>query len=230
MLKAVILAGGRGERLKPITDSTPKPMIIIKGKPFLEYQLAMLKKNKINEILLCVGYRKDTIMEYFGDGSRFGLKIEYSIENQFLGTGGALKLAKKYLPADFILLYGDSYLPIDYVKLADAWSQSSSSGLVVCYDNSLRIAANNICLNPDGSIASYSKRYPDGKANYVEAGVSILRKEVLNLIPEKRAVVSLEEEIFPALVKAGLLNGYPVNQRYYDIGTPGRLKEIEGIL
>ena len=230
MLKAVILAGGRGERLKSITDNTPKPMIRIKGKPFLEYQLELLKKNKISEILLCVGYRKDTIMEYFGDGSRFGLKIGYSVENQFLGTGGALKLAKKYLPADFILLYGDSYLPFDYIKLADIWSKCSCSGLVVCYDNSLRIAKNNIYLGPDGCVVSYSKYYPDGKANYVEAGVSILRKQILSLIPENRAVVSLEEEIFPALVKAGLLNGYPISQRYYDIGTPGRLKEIEGIL
>lgn len=230
MLKAVILAGGRGERLKPITDSTPKPMITIKGKPFLEYQLELLKKNKITEVLFCVGYRKDAIMDYFGDGSRMGLKIEYSIENRFLGTGGALKLAKKYLPADFILLYGDSYLPIDYTELARVWSECSCSGLVVCYDNSLGIDKNNVCLESDGRISSYNKRDPDINANYVEAGVSILRKEILQLIPVLRTVVSLEEEIFPALIKAGQLNGYPTSQRYYDIGTPERLREIEGAL
>ena len=229
MLKAVILAGGRGERLKPITDSTPKPMIRIKGKPFLEHQLELLKNNKISEILLCVGYRKDAIMDYFGDGCRFGLTIEYSIENGFLGTAGALKQAKDYLPADFILLYGDSYLPIDYIELIKFWARCSCNALVVCYDNSVKIAENNIYLGPDGRIGSYSKRNPVTQANYVEAGVSLLRKEVLNLIPAGREV-SLEEEIFPVLIQAQQLNGYPISQRYYDIGTPGRLKEIEGIL
>jgi NDP-sugar pyrophosphorylase family protein len=229
MPKAVILAGGRGERLKPITDSTPKPMIRIKGKPFLEHQLELLKKNKISEILFCVGYRKDAIMDYFGDGSRFGLTIEYSIENGFLGTAGALKLAEDHLPADFILLYGDSYLPIDYLELAEFWARCSCNALTVCYDNSVKIAENNIYLAPDGRIGAYSKRNPVTQANYVEAGVSVLRKEILNLIPAGRAV-SLEEEIFPVLIKAQQLNGYPTSQRYYDIGTPARLKEIEGIL
>lgn len=229
MLKAVILAGGRGERLKPITDNIPKPMVKIKGKPFLQHQLELLKKNQITEILLCVGYRKDAIMEHFGDGSRFDLTIEYSIENGFLGTAGALKQAKDYLPADFILLYGDSYLPIDYIELVKFWARCSCNALAVCYDNSLKIAENNIYLGSDGRIGSYNKRKPVTQANYVEAGVSMLRKEILNLIPAGKAV-SLEEEIFPVLIKTQQLNGYPTSQRYYDIGTPEGLAEIEGVL
>ncbi len=229
MLKAVILAGGRGERLKPITDSIPKPMVKIKGRPFLEHQLELLKKNKIGEILLCVGYRKDAIMDYFGDGCRLGLTIEYSIENGFLGTAGALRQARDYLPADFILLYGDSYLPIDYLELMEFWARCSCNALTVCYDNSVKIAKNNIYLDPDGRIGSYNKRNPVTQANYVEAGVSVLRKEVLHLIPAGRAV-SLEEEIFPVLIKTQQLNGYPTSQRYYDIGTPEGLAEIGGAL
>ena len=168
-------------------------------------------------------------MDYFGSGSRLGLTIEYSIENGFLGTAGALKQAEDRLSADFILLYGDSYLPIDYIELMKFWARCSCNALAVCYDNSVKIAENNIYLGPGGRIGSYNKRNPVTQANYVEAGVSMFRKEILNLIPTGRPV-SLEEEIFPVLIKTQQLNGYPTSQRYYDIGTPERLKEIEGIL
>jgi NDP-sugar pyrophosphorylase family protein len=229
MLKAVILAGGRGERLEPLTNNIPKPMVEINGKPFLEYQLQLLKQNKITEILLCVGYLKDTITGYFGDGRKLGMRIEYSVEEGFLGTAGALKEARSLLPQEFILLYGDSYLPINYIELAEAWTGSKASGLVVCYNNSLGIARNNIYLNPENRVMAYDKRNPPVQANYVEAGVSILKKEILGLIPEGR-VVSLEEEVFALLIKEQRLKGYPVSQRYYDIGTLERLEEIKGIL
>ncbi|MFA5157408.1 MAG: nucleotidyltransferase family protein [Candidatus Omnitrophota bacterium] len=228
-MKAVILAGGRGERLRPLTDAVPKPMIRIKGRPFLEHQLELLKKNGITSFLLCVGYLKEAVIDHFGDGSRFGLKIEYSTEGSFLGTAGAIKQAEGLLPGEFILLYGDSYLPIDYAALVDAWFKRDCSGLVVCYDNSLHIAQNNIYLSPDNRIISYNKRSPDSRANYVEAGVSILKKEILGLIPPA-GQVSLEEEIFPLLARDGLLKGYPTSQRYYDIGAPERLKSIEEVL
>ena len=229
MLKAVILAGGRGERLKPLTDNLPKPMIEINGRPFLEYQLRLLKQNKISEILLCVGYLKDTISAYFADGRKFGLRIEYSAEEGFLGTAGALKAAARLLPQEFILLYGDSYLPIDYIKLVEVWKSAGCSGLVVCYDNALGIAESNVYVGAGGWIESYSKLKPDGKVNYVEAGVSIFKKEILDLIPAGRPV-SLEEEVFPVLINARQLKAYPTSQRYYDIGTLDGLEEIKGIL
>lgn len=229
MTKAVILAGGRGIRLSPITDSIPKPMMPIGDKPFLYYLLEMLKKNKINEAVLCVGYLKDKIMDYFGDGSRFGLRLEYSAEEEFLGTAGALKLAEGLLPEDFILFYGDSYLPIDYQALFDIWAGSKARALAVCYDNKLEIAGNNVFLDEAGFIRSYDKHRADKKMNYVEAGVILFKKDVLKLIPEDKAV-SLEEDIFPELIKQGSLKGYPVSQRFYDIGTPRRLEEIKGAL
>lgn len=231
MTKAVILAGGRGIRLSPITDSIPKPMMPIGDKPFLYYLLEMLKKNKINEAVICVGYLKDKIMDYFGDGSRFGLRLEYSAEKEFLGTAGALKLAEGLLPEDFILLYGDSYLPIDYQRLLDSWAKYKSEvkALAVCYDNKPEIAGNNVFLDEAGFIRSYDKHRADKKMNYVEAGVILFKKDVLKLIPENKAV-SLEEDVFPELIKQGSLKGYPVSQRFYDIGTPRRLEEIKGAL
>ncbi|MBU1125899.1 MAG: NTP transferase domain-containing protein, partial [Candidatus Omnitrophica bacterium] len=178
MRKAAILVGGRGERLGALTDAIPKPMADIKKRPFLEYQLALLKKYQISEIVLCVGYLKDAILGYFGDGSRFGLRIEYSIENDFLGTGGALKQAAGLLSDEFLMLYGDSFLPIDYTALCAEWEKSSTEAMVVCYDNHECIAENNIYLDPQGLVQSYNKRTPDKRANSVEAGVSVLKKEV----------------------------------------------------
>lgn len=229
MLTAVILAGGRGERLRPLTDSIPKPMIRIKGKPFLQYQIELLRKNKIADILLCVGFLHEAIADYFGNGSEFKVNLHYSVEEVFLGTAGALKNAQQHIPQDFVLLYGDSYLPIDYTQLVQGWFACNCLGLVVCYDNQLGIEVNNICLDPEGKIRSYNKRKASPQANYVEAGVSVLKKDVLDFIPAGRQV-SLEEDIFPALIKAQGLKGYPVSQRYYDMGTPERLKEIEGVL
>lgn len=231
MLKAVILAGGRGLRLKPLTDTIPKPMVEIKGKPFLQYQLELLKKNKVLDILICVGYLKEKIIDYFSDGSKFGVRIEYSAEKTFLGTGGALKIAEKQLDKDFILLYGDSYLPIDYIALADTWSgmQGAYAGMVVCYDNKDTIAKNNIYLDHKNIVKRYDKRNPGAEMNYVEAGVVTMNREVLRLVSGGKAV-SLEEEIFPTLIKDRKLKGYPTNQRYYDIGSMQGLKEIEGVL
>lgn len=229
MLKAAILAGGRGVRLRPVTDAIPKPMIEIRGRPFLEYQVNLLCRNDITEILLCVGYLKEIIMNYFEDGSRFGVKIEYSIEDDFLGTGGALKKAERYLPKEFILLYGDSYLPIDYRAVANFWSQNKIEGLVVCYDNRENIANNNIYLDSSKFVTVYNKRNPGKNMNYIEAGVMLLKKKVIENIPAGTAV-SLEEEIFPFLIRRGCLMGYPTAVRFYDIGTHKGLKEIEGAL
>lgn len=229
MLKAIILAGGRGIRLRPLTDAIPKPMVEIRGRPFLEYQLEQLKKYSITQILICAGYRKEKIIDYFGDGSRFNLKIEYSLEDDFLGTAGALKRAVNYLPEEFILLYGDSYLPIDYAELINFWFQSNLdfSGLVVCYENKIKITENNIYLDKKGIVREYHKRTPDKKMNYVEAGVLILKKEVLEIISQGEKI-SLEEEIFPILIKQKRLKGYPTAQRFYDIGTLKGLSELEG--
>lgn len=213
----------------PITDTIPKPMIEIKGRPFLGHQISLLRKNGITEILLCVGYLREKIMDYFEDGSRFGVKIEYSIEEDFLGTGGALKKAERYLPKEFILLYGDSYLPVDYRAVVNFWSEHEVEGLVVCYDNRENIAQNNISLDSSKFVTLYNKRNPDKNMNYVEAGVALLKRKAIEDMPAGRAV-SLEEEIFPVLIKRRCLMGYPADVRFYDIGTHKGLEEIEGAL
>ena len=114
---ALILAGGIGERLRPITNNIPKPMVPVNGKSFLQYHIEELKRAGIKDIVLCTGYLSNKIQEYFGDGSKFDVKIKYSIEKKPLGTAGAIKNAEKYVNNTFLVLNGDSYLKIDYNKL-----------------------------------------------------------------------------------------------------------------
>src|SRR3989338_1884649 len=121
-MKAIILAGGLGSRLKPLTDDTPKPLLLIKGKPIVERCIDNLAKHDIKEIILSIGYKAEKIKDYFGDGSRFNVKIDYNIEEVPLGTGGAVKdILKKFgINEDFVLVWGDNLGDFDFTKLKNA--------------------------------------------------------------------------------------------------------------
>lgn len=229
-MQAVILAGGLGTRLRPLTYKIPKPMIPILGKPYLYYQLRMLKNYSINNILILIGHLGGQIRDYFKDGKELGLNIRYSIEHKPMGTGGALKLAEPMLEDDFFVIYGDSYLPVNYIDIERFFRKHNKTGLVVIYDNRENTAVpNNIALEDNLVVTKYKKGYNDSSLRYVEAGVSLFKKDILILIKERQSV-SLEEEIYPLLIGKQELIAYITNQRFYDIGTPERLKEIEEVL
>src|SRR5450755_506174 len=116
-MQAVILAGGLGTRLWPVTQAVPKPMVPVAGRPYLEYQLRLLGEQSIRDIVLLTGYLGEQIEEYFGDGSRLGLSLRYSCEPAPMGTGGALRDGSSLLDDVFLVIYGDSYLPIDYAAV-----------------------------------------------------------------------------------------------------------------
>ncbi len=218
-MQTVILAGGRGTRLSPITDHIPKPMVAIKNKPFLEYLLLMLKRNSLKKILLCVGYLADTIEAYFGDGHLLGIEIKYSYEKELLGTAGALKLAGDLIEEEFLLLYGDSYLDIEYSEFIKFFENKNTTGSLVIYDNANgdTKVKNNIAIEGD-FITKYDKVNLDKSLKYVEAGASIFRRQMLSLIEDNR-FVSLENDIFPVLIKNKELTGYQSKTRFYDIGA-----------
>lgn len=222
-MQTVILAGGRGIRLSPITNMIPKPMIVVNNKPFLEYLLLMLKRNSLEKILLCVGYLGEKIEVYFGDGGRLGIEIQYSREKEPLGTAGALKLAENLLEEEFLVLYGDSYLDIDYSAFIDFFKNQKTTGSIVIYDNAMgdTDVKNNIAIE-GGLIIRYDKNKEDSSLKYVEAGASIFRKDLLALIGKNR-FVSLENEIFPILIKNKELTVYKSKTRFCDIGTFERL-------
>ena len=228
-MQAVILAGGLGTRLWPLTREVPKPMVPVAGVPYLEHQIRYLARHGIHDIVVLTGYLGEQIEAYFSDGRSCGVSIRYSREIQPLGTGGALRHADALLDEDFLLVYGDSFLPIDYANvMAELRRHPTAEGVVVVYDNALGDTSvrNNIALAPSGVVEKYDKSSAaDPDLRYVEAGVLALRKSILRFISE--GAVSLETQVFPQLIVARSLIGYPTTQRFYDIGTPDRLAVIE---
>jgi len=228
-MNAVILAGGLGTRLRPLTIDVPKPMVPVNGKPFLHHQIELLRRNGVEDIVLCVGYLWEEIRNYFAEGENFNVKLTYSVEEEPLGTGGALRYAADCLDEAFFLLNGDTYLPIDYWQVADSFREAGNIGLLVAYSNNENVAVNNLQVGKDNKVRHYSKNKADWGLNFVDAGVAVYSKKILGYIPEDK-VVSLEEEVYPKLIEEEELRAYPTDQRFYDVGTPERLKQAEEVL
>lgn len=226
-MQAVILAGGMGTRLKPMTEKISKVMLPVKGKPFIVYLLELLNSNDINHIVLCIGYLGEQVREYLGDGRKLGLNIAYSQEKKLLGTGGALKQAQRFLDEQFLVINGDTYLPLDYKQVEGAFLSSGKKALMVVYDNREDTGVKgNAALDSDLMVVRHDKEKPDPELNYVEAGVLVLKREALALIPNKYPV-SLEAGLYPSLIQQRELAAYITQQRFYDIGTLEQLKIFE---
>jgi NDP-sugar pyrophosphorylase family protein len=230
-MQAVILAGGLGTRLGALTRDVPKPMMPVAGMPYLEHQLRLLQRQGIGNILLLTGYLGEQIRTYFGDGSRWGLSIRYSEEATPMGTGGGLRDASSLVAEHFLLIYGDSYLPIDCSDVYRTLLASKSCGLMVLYDNALGDTSvrNNVAIH-GRMVSRYSKSgVDDPELRFVEAGILAFHRSIIDLIPPQGAV-SLEERVFPVLIAQGQMIAYITTQRFYDIGTPERLRIIEEVL
>ncbi|MBI5001391.1 MAG: nucleotidyltransferase family protein [Euryarchaeota archaeon] len=226
--QAVVLAGGLGTRLRPITHTIPKPMALVDGVPFLELLVKRMKRRGFDEAIMLIGHLGEQIHEHFGDGSKFGIRVKYSIEKDLLGTGGALKQAEPLLEDGFMVLYGDSYLPIEYAEPMAMFEKSGKTGLITVYSNNPRIARNNVALDDAGLVLNYRKKEESPGMSGVEAGVFFLRKDALAGCPTGK--FSLEETVFPKLIKRGELLGWMTGARFWDIGTPEGLEEARGIL
>jgi mannose-1-phosphate guanylyltransferase len=229
-MQVVILAGGLGTRLWPLTRTGPKPMVLVAGVPYLEHQVRLLQKQSIEDIVMLTGYLGEQIENYFGDGGRWGMSIKYSRELQPLGTAGALRQAETLLAQTFVLIYGDSYLPVRYADCHDRLLDTGALCSVAAYDNESgdTMVKSNIDLDSSGYVTVYEKD-SDRHLRYVEAGVLAMRKECIGLIPPAGAV-SLEKEIFPQLIANKQLVAWLTRQRFYDIGTPERLRVITDFL
>ncbi len=227
-MQVAILAGGLGTRLKPITETIPKPMVAINGRPFLEYQLAWLRRCGLRRILLLIGYLSDTIRHHFDDGSHWGMAIDYSVEPTPLGTAGALKWAEARLEDRFLLLNGDTYLPIDYKAMIARFEPGEMAALMAVYGNQEGLAPNNVAVDEDNQVSRYEKSASAG-LTHVDAGAYVMTKEIVTRMLAGRPC-SLEHDIFPTLAAAGKLGAYPVRERYYDIGTFERLEVASRVI
>jgi len=232
-MQAVILAGGLGARMRPITETIPKPMIMVAGKPFLQHQLELLRDAGIASALLLVAHLGEQIREYFGDGAKFGCNVSYSFEPSLLGTGGALKNAEAQLQNYFVLVNGDTYLAIDYSELEGKFAEANCSALIVAYEKPAAVSQyipanilpNNLGVDVEGVVTAYRKRDPEG-LSHIDAGVIVLNKGILaGFVTGQKC--SLEEEIYPNLIARGEMRAWVSREPFYDMGSPQGLAALE---
>ncbi len=221
-MQTVILTGGRGTRLGALTDRLPKGMVEIAGRPFLQHLLEHLKSRGLDEILFCIGYRGEMIEEYFGDGTRFGLEIDYSREDTPRGTGGALKLAVPRLRKEFLLLNGDTFLPADYRSLENRLAGSGALMVLSVHPGPAPGAEPNLGVNEKGKVVALRSAGGPGPFTHLDAGVRAVRKAVADYFPPGDSF-SLEEDLYPRLLEAGKLDAVETGEKFYDIGTPPRI-------
>ncbi|HEY9871582.1 MAG TPA: sugar phosphate nucleotidyltransferase [Candidatus Obscuribacterales bacterium] len=227
--KAVILAGGLGTRLAPITETLPKPLVPVKGRPFLGYQLELLARHGVAEVLLLTGYKGEMIESTFGTGEALGLTLKYSRESAPVGTGGALAQAASLLADEFFLVYGDSYMDLDYQAAARQFRSArgpGAGGLMVVADAQAYGEVGNVRLDRTGQRVSSYQKGAGGEHTHLDAGVLILTKEVVDFLPKGQPAM-LEEYVYPRLAREGRLLAFPAPAKFYDIGTPERLAVFE---
>lgn len=227
-IPVVILAGGLATRLRPLTEKIPKSLVEVAGRPFLEHQIVLLRKNGVTEIFLCVGFLGEMIEEFFGDGKQFGVQISYSYDGpKLLGTGGAIKKLLPRLPEDFFVLYGDSYLPIDYQAVAVYHRTSGKPALMTVFRNDNAWDRSNVWFEA-GALRLYSKARRLPQMRYIDYGLTVCSQSIFEEYPADQPfdlVVVLEK-----LSQRGELVGYEVHQRFYEIGSRPALEELDRLL
>jgi len=225
MQPVVILAGGLATRLYPVTRKIPKSLILINGRPFIDHQLELLKEKGVTQVVLCVGNLGGMIESHVGDGSRFGLEVRYSYDGDvLLGTGGAIKKAAGILPAAFMILYGDSYLDIDFSSVVQQFNTGNFPALMTVYRNWNTFDTSNILMK-DGKIVRYDKKSRDPTMEYIDYGLIAIRKQVFDAYPSNEPFDL--SAVLSRLVDAGQVIGYEVTKRFYEIGSSSGIKETE---
>lgn len=220
-MKAVILVGGQGTRLRPLTLGTPKPMVPLANQPFVSYVLEHLKSNGIEEIIFSMGYLPEGIKSYFGDGLSYGLKLTYVVEDHPLGTAGAVKNVEKHVQdGDFLVLNGDILTDLDLRALIEFHRRKGAVGTIALTPVEDPTAYGLVRINNEGEVLGFLEKpsWDQIDTNLINAGTYVLRREVLKMIPPN-IEYSFERGVFPKLVGKGLY-GFKSNAYWMDIGTP----------
>ena len=225
MAVAILLVGGFGTRLMPLTKNTPKPMLTVAGVPVTEHQLAMAKAAGITEIVLATSYLSEVFIPYFGDGSKWGMKIKYAVEREPLGTGGAIRNAAKLLDLteSVVILNGDvlsSHNLAEQIRQHEAHDADVTLHLTEVKDAR---AFGCVPTDSDGRVSAFLEKMENPVTNQINAGCYVFNPRVIATIPLD-TVVSVERETFPQLVASGAkVFGYLENAYWLDIGTPRAL-------
>jgi D-glycero-alpha-D-manno-heptose 1-phosphate guanylyltransferase len=228
-MKAVLLVGGLGTRLRSVVPSTPKPLAAVGGRSFLELLVRQLRNQGITNLVMCTGYLGEQVQNEFGNGGSRGVSIEYSQELAPLGTAGALKLAQAYLRSvpEFLVMNGDSFLEIDLDQMT-RFHRGLASMAVLQVDNAARYGT--VKMEAEGRVTGFSEKTASEGPGVVNGGVYVFNPAVLEYIPEGPA--SLERDVFPQILHRGV---YALKHQgmFIDIGTPedyARAQELHGRL
>jgi len=223
MLPVAILAGGLATRLRPLTETIPKSLVEINGEPFLWHQLRLLRENGVSRVVLCLSYLGEQVRDSVGDGHDFGLQIDYSFDGSvLLGTAGALKRALPLLGESFLVLYGDSYLPIDLGAVETAFRASGKSGLMSVYSNDGQWDTSNVEFE-NKEILAYNKKERTPRMQYIDYGLGAFQGKAFDRVQTGQACDLAE--LYGRLLAEGQLAGMEVRQRFYEIGSREGLEE-----
>lgn len=232
----IILAGGAGTRLRERLGDLPKPMIPIAGKPLLEHQVELAKQHGFTDLIFFVHYRADLIENHFGDGENFGVRIRYILEQEPLGTAGAVLAGFEYLAERFVVLYGDTLVNVDLNRIWHAHTQAYAAATLLLHPNDHPFDSDLVEINAESLVTAFHNRPHDGniwRQNLVNAGLYVIEKRALaefataRRAPLAAGILDFGKDVFPALVRAGeKLLGYNSPEFIKDIGTPARYDKI----
>lgn len=227
-LPVAILCGGLGTRLYPVTQKIPKSLVEVLGEPFLAHQLRLIKASGIERAVLCAGNHGESLREYAGDGSQFGLVVEYSFDGPvLLGTAGALKQALSLLGDEFLVLYGDSYLPCDYSLVAESFHSEGKEALMTVFRNNSQWDTSNVEMS-DGMILGYDKKQLTSRMHYIDYGLGVFRASAFNRVPPETPFDLAD--LYKLLLADGQLAGYEVHERFYEAGSFKGIEELSSFL
>jgi histidinol-phosphate phosphatase family protein len=219
--QAVILAGGRGTRMQPITNDRPKPMVPVLGKPFLEYQIEQLRDQGFDRVLVLLGYFPEVVQDYFGDGRKWGIHIEYSVTEPDQLTCSRVNAARHLIDPCFLLLYCDNYWPMKFDRLWARFCEAGKPGLITVYTNRDDYSRGSVILDHDGHVRIFDRLRTTPGLREVEISYAILTDLALALLPQEDAL--FEEAIYTPLAWQGRLTAFASDHRYYSVGSLNRL-------
>lgn len=213
-MKAIILAGGLGERLRPLTDKTPKPLLPIKGKSIIEHAINNFKKHKIKDIILAIGYKAEQIKEYFGDGSKFGVNISYCLEDEPLGTGGAIKKASAHINETFIAINGDNLSDFNWTEMIKFHKENNAKLTLALFPVEDVTQFGIARLEGDKLMEFIEKPTPEqAPTNLNNAGGYVIEPDALDILPEGKS--NIERECFEKLSPTGIVYAYKHNSQWF---------------
>jgi D-glycero-D-manno-heptose 1,7-bisphosphate phosphatase len=222
--QAVILVGGRGTRLGQMTDTIPKPMLPVGGRPFLDYQMWFLRQSGITEVVMCVGYLSAMVEARYGGAPAFGLRVVFSRESSPAGTGGALALARPHLDETFFVLNGDTILDLEMGPLAAVLDADALALGAIALRQVADARRYGSVSMEEGRLTGFGEKSTDG-AGLINGGVYCLKQGALDLLPSPPC--SLEKDLFPRLASEGRLVGKPCDGYFIDIGLPETLTRAD---